>query len=232
MTRSTPLGPGESKNRFTHGAVYHALYDWPLAEARRAVVDVVPAASRVVDIACGTGELCFELARRKNCQVVGVDLAPRMVEFARKRNRHATVRFEIGDGASLAQFEPDSFDLATILFLLHEIRRDTQVAVLNGALRVARRVVIVDSQVPLRKNLHGLALRIVEASGGPGHYRPFAEYLAGGGIGGILEDSRVRARVAQSSVFWHGCRQMVVLERLEMVESWDDSGGGDPEGVV
>lgn len=213
MTESMPLVPIEGKSRFSHGAVYHALYDRPLAEARRAVVDAVPATSRIVDIACGTGQLCFELATRKDCQVVGVDLSPRMIEFARKRNRYANVRFEIGDGADLAHFEPDFFDFATILFLLHEIPRDTQVAVLNESLRLARRVVVVDSQVPLPKNLHGLALRIVEASGGPGHYRPFADYLAAGGIGGILTDSRVRAMVAERSVFWHGCRQIVVLDR-------------------
>ena len=55
--------------------------------------------------------------------------------------------------------------------------------------------------------------RVVEASGGPSHYRPFADYLAAGGIGGILEDPRVRASVAERWVFWHGCREMVALER-------------------
>ena len=218
MTESKPLVT-EGRSRFTHGAVYHVLFDWPLAEARKAVVDVVPEASRMLDIACGTGQLCFDLATRKGCQVVGVDLSPRMIEFARKRNRYDNVRFEIGDGADLAYFEPDSFDLVTILFLLHEIPRNKQVTVLNEALRLARRAIFVDSQVPLPKNLHGLALRIVEISGGPGHYRPFADYLAVGGIGGILTDSRVRVSVAERSVFWHGCRQMVVLDRhLKMTD--------------
>lgn len=84
---------------------------------------------------------------------------------------------------------------------------------LNEALRVARNVVVVDSQVPLPRNLHGIALRVVEASGGPEHYRPFADYLSAGGIGSILADSRVVAAVTQRSVFWHGCREMVVLGR-------------------
>ena len=108
---------------------------------------------------------------------------------------------------------PDSFDIATILFLLHEIPYEKQVLVLNEALRVARRAIVVDSRVPLPKNLHGIALRIVEALGGPGHYRSFADYLAANGISGVLADSRVRASVAGHSVFWHGCREMVVLER-------------------
>lgn len=212
MMSSRPLIP-DGRSRFSHGAVYHALYDRPLAEARRMVVDAVPVTTRIVDIACGTGQLCFELAERKDCRVVGVDLSPRMIAFAQRRNRHPAVRFEVADGADLSHFEADSFDIATILLLLHEIPRATQVAVLNESLRLARRVVIVDSEVPLPKNPHGLALRLVEASGGRDHYRPFADYLAAGGIDGILADSRVRAMILERSVFWHGCRQMAVIGR-------------------
>jgi hypothetical protein len=96
---------------------------------------------------------------------------------------------------------------------LHEVPRENQIAVLNEALRVAQRVVIVDSQAPLPRNPHGIALRIVEASGGLRHYRPFADYLAGGGIGGILADFRVRASVAKRFTFWHDCREIVLLDR-------------------
>ncbi len=209
----------EAKSRFIHGAVYHALFDRPLAEARRAVIEVVPASCRVLDIASGTGELCFQLAARKHCTVVGVDLSPRMIEFARRRNPYATVRFEIGDGAHLPQFESDSFDFATILFLLHEITQDQRLRVLNEALRLARTVAVVDSHVPLRKNLPGLAVRVVEALGGPDHYRPFSDYLASGGLSGILEELRIPASVSRRLVFWGGCREMVVLNR-----------GADPPG--
>jgi SAM-dependent methyltransferase len=203
------------KDRFSHGAVYHALYDRPLAEARRAVIDAVPVSSRILDIACGTGQLCFELAARKGCMVLGVDLSPRMIAFARKRNRYEGVRFEIGDGSDLADMGSDSFDLATILFLMHEVPGDSQVAVLSEALRLARRVILVDSIVPLPKNLHGLALRAVEAFGGRDHYRSFTDYLAAGGLEGILADPRVPTMTAERTVFWHRCRQMVVLDRPE-----------------
>jgi ubiquinone/menaquinone biosynthesis C-methylase UbiE len=212
MIKSTRRVASEDASRFTHGTIYHALYDRPLAEARRLVVDLVPEGSTVIDIACGTGELCFELGARKNCRVVGVDLSSRMIEFAQKRNRCESVRFVHGDATDLAGFELGAFDYATVLFLLHELPRQKQVEVLNEALRVAGRVVVVDSQVPLPRNLHGIALRLVEASGGPEHYRPFADYLAGGGLAAILADSGIGAPVTRRSVFWHGCREMVVLE--------------------
>jgi SAM-dependent methyltransferase len=206
-----------------HGALYHLFYDPPLAEARRKAVEAAPGSSRVLDVACGTGQLCFELAERKGCRVVGVDLSPRMIGFARKRNRHPDVSFELADATGLSRFEPDSFDAATILFLLHEVPGDVRVAVLAEALRLAPMVVVVDSIAPLPWNLHGLALRTVEAIGGPGHYRAFSGFLAAGGIGGVLEDSRMlHAVVAEHSVFWHGCRDITILERLPVTSCRGD----------
>jgi SAM-dependent methyltransferase len=203
----------ENKSRFTHGIIYHMLYDRPLSEARRVVIKLISEGSFVLDIASGTGELCFGLAAKKQCRVVGIDLSRRMIEFAKKRNRYDNVRFVHGDASSLTDFEPSTFDYATILFTMHELPRQKQIAVLKEALRVALSVIVVDSQVPLPRNLHGIALRLVEASGGPDHYRPFARYLAAGGISGILADSGVKASIAQRSIFWHGCREIVVLER-------------------
>lgn len=90
--------------------------------------------------------------------------------------------------------------------------RQKQVALLKEALRIARKVVLVDSEVPLPRSTYGIALRLVEASGGPEHYRPFADYLEAVGIEGILADPDVEASVVQRCVFWHGCRRMVTLD--------------------
>ncbi len=195
-----------------HGALYHLLWDRPLTSARKQVIDLVPSGSSVIDIACGTGEFCFELAAQKNCHVLGIDLSTRMIKFARKRNRFDAVRFEAGDAANLAPIETSYFDFAIILFLLHEVSRPIQIAAVKEASRVARKTVIVDSLAPLPVNIHGIALRIVEAIGGPRHYRSFADYLEAGGIDGILKDSSIKATISHRSVFWCGCREMVVLE--------------------
>jgi len=202
----------ENSSRFTHGIIYHLLYDRPLSEARRVVLELINDRSYVLDIASGTGELCFELAAKKHCRVVGIDLSRRMIGFANKRNRYDSVSFVHGDANNLSDFKPCTFDYATILFTMHELNGQKQIAILKQALRVAQSVIVVDSQVPLPKNLHGIALRLVEALGGPDHYRPFAKYLATGGISGILADSGVNASIAQRSIFWHGCREIVVLQ--------------------
>ncbi len=177
------------------------------------VLDLIPEKSTVLDIASGTGQLCLELREKKKCRVVGIDLSHRMIDFARSRNPYNDVEFIHGDATDLSGIDRGSFDYATVLFLLHEIPRETQIDVLTEALRIAHKVIIVDSHVPLPKNAHGLALRLVEAIGGREHYRQFADYLAAGGIGGILADRQVIATVEHRSIFWHGCRQAVVLSR-------------------
>ncbi|MFZ5979164.1 MAG: class I SAM-dependent methyltransferase [Candidatus Zixiibacteriota bacterium] len=215
MTPDKPDAPVKAENRFMHGAIYHMLWDRPLASARKKVIELVPNGASVIDVACGTGEFCFELAAQKNCRVFGIDLSFKMIEFARNRNRHDTVRFEFGDAADLARFGTSEFDFATILLLLHEVPGPVRIAAVMEALRIAKKTVIVDSLAPLPLNIHGVALRIVEAIGGSEHFRSFADFLEAGGISGILRDSSIKASIIHRSVFWYGCRELVVLESQE-----------------
>jgi demethylmenaquinone methyltransferase/2-methoxy-6-polyprenyl-1,4-benzoquinol methylase len=62
--------------------------------------------SRVLDLACGTGDLAFAAAgRAARGSVKGIDASPKMIELARERATreapHENVRFEVGDMSSL-----------------------------------------------------------------------------------------------------------------------------------
>lgn len=72
-------------------------------------------AGRVLDVGSGTGVLTEELAERTPGQVVGVDLDPGMVDFARERRGKALYRS--GDAHDLA-FRDGWFDLVVCHFLL------------------------------------------------------------------------------------------------------------------
>ena len=85
------------------------------ARGRQRVLDVVAArpGMRILDLACGPGNLTRRLAHAvaPEGEVVGVDLAPGMIEVARSRAiPHA--RFELMDIEELA-FADASFDAAT-----------------------------------------------------------------------------------------------------------------------
>lgn len=54
---------------------------------------------------------------------------------------------------------------------MHELTMENQNHVLSEELRVARKVIIVDSKASLPRNSYGLRIRFIEATLGSDHYR-------------------------------------------------------------
>jgi ubiquinone/menaquinone biosynthesis methyltransferase len=81
----------------------------------------VPAGARVLDLACGTGDIAFLLAAR-GARVVALDITPRMLDLARRRPEAARsdVAFVAGDMADLP-FPDTSFDLVTTGYGLRNV---------------------------------------------------------------------------------------------------------------
>jgi len=203
--------PSEYRDRRYYGWVYHVLFDRALDVGRDAVVELVREGSSVIDVACGTGDLCFALRRKKRCRVVGVDLSDRMLDFAAKHNPYEDVRFVKQDAADLKDFGPRSFDCATVSLLLHELGRQARAQVAREALRVADRVVVMDWAAPLPRNLEGITVRLIEWAGRH-HFRHFKDYLARGGLGGVLEDIGRPASAIDRATLRRACRHIVVIE--------------------
>jgi demethylmenaquinone methyltransferase/2-methoxy-6-polyprenyl-1,4-benzoquinol methylase len=91
----------------------------------------------VVDVACGTGKLSLALAERVGPfgRVVGVDLAPHMIEQARAVSDDLIqLEFMVGNALTLP-FERETFDAATIAFGLRNL------ADFEGGFRELARVV-------------------------------------------------------------------------------------------
>lgn len=87
----------------------------PIGDALCEAVDIVPG-SRVLDVACGSGNAALAAARRF-CHVIGVDYVPSLL--TRARERAAAERLEIdfreGDAESLP-FPDASFDVVLSTF--------------------------------------------------------------------------------------------------------------------
>ena len=106
----------------------------------------VEAGERVLDLACGTGE--FErlvLNATPNVQIVGIDLAPAMVERARaKLGAHSEAHIELADAHQLP-FADASFDAVVCANTFHYFTHPP--TVLREAQRVLRpggRLVLLD----------------------------------------------------------------------------------------
>jgi len=88
----------------------HAVLQKEMAERLFSMVrHLTP--SRILDIGCGTGCLTRKLAERfPGAEVIGIDIAPGMIEVAVKNVPPVNLRYEIGDGEGL-NFGQNSFDL-------------------------------------------------------------------------------------------------------------------------
>jgi demethylmenaquinone methyltransferase / 2-methoxy-6-polyprenyl-1,4-benzoquinol methylase len=72
---------------------------------------------RVLDLACGTGRLARDLARRVGPEgyVLGVDFSEEMLRVA-KRQPASNVEYQVGNATDLIGIEGNSFDAATIAY--------------------------------------------------------------------------------------------------------------------
>lgn len=129
-----PLGPGYDR----WGSVLSFGQDprW-----RRFLVSVTEAGPNdtVLDVATGTAAVALELARQKDCYVVGVDLTPEMLEEGRRRVALAAaakkVRLQQGDARALP-FEDGLFDAVTFTYLLRYV--EDPAATLRELVRVVK----------------------------------------------------------------------------------------------
>jgi len=72
----------------------------------------------ILDVACGTGDVGFEILKKHSVSVTGIDIAPKMVKLAQKKvvekNVH-NITFIEGDAENLP-LESESFDCITISY--------------------------------------------------------------------------------------------------------------------
>jgi len=125
----------EAKDRWTSGSKYERwMGRWSRLLAREFVRWLEPAAGlRWIDVCCGSGIVSRIIAEEAAPEsILGVDISPQQISFARESNALEHVTFEVADAMALPM--PDaSFDIAVcglgLNFIpepaagLHEMRR-------------------------------------------------------------------------------------------------------------
>ncbi len=107
---------------------------WRRLVARELKTSLVEGA-RVLDVACGTGDLALALSEAGNAQVVGLDFCRPMLEVARGKPAAGGRRIPFVEGDALRlPFADETFDAVTIAFGLRNL------AGVGEGLRELRRV--------------------------------------------------------------------------------------------
>jgi ubiquinone/menaquinone biosynthesis C-methylase UbiE len=133
---------------------------------------------RLLDVACGTGRTLHQLAlAHPDLRFYGVDLSPAYVQLARKRLAHVAEVALAVENAEALPFAGATFDIATSVYLFHELPRNARRTVVRELFRVVRPgglVVIEDSAQLVESAEIAAALRAFPAE----FHEPFyADYL-------------------------------------------------------
>ena len=107
---------------------------------------------KVLDIATGTGDMAFRACRTTGCTVTGMDISPRMLDIAARKNKEFRGRFHITVGDAVAMpFSNETFDHAMTAFGIRNM--PDLPAFLDEALRVLKdggKLAVLELSVPSR----------------------------------------------------------------------------------
>ena len=108
---------------------------------------------RVLDVACGTGDVSVALKKR-GVEVIGADISEKMLALAREKA--PDIVFVYGDAAGLP-FEDGSFDSITIAFGIRNFDRRPQcIRELLRVLKPGGQLCIVEFSIPRNRLWRGL----------------------------------------------------------------------------
>lgn len=129
--------------------------------------------SVVIDIGCGTGKQAYAFADKAE-KVVAVDLNRKMLDIAKKNNRHSNIEFSLQDATNLP-YDDNTYDIAIISMVLHDMPFSIIDKTIKEAIRITKnngKVVILEYGVPKNKFIAFWATSFIKLYESP-YYKKF-----------------------------------------------------------
>lgn len=150
---------------------------------------------KILDVCSATGEQVFYYAQ-SGANAFGIDLDPRMVEFAEEKKKERgfnNVSFLVADARKLP-FQDSFFDFASICLGLHQLDKPGIRETISEMKRVVKKegfLIFADFTFPLPGNFYSFLIKKVESIAGKEHYQNFKDYLAEGGLSFLLKGNNL-----------------------------------------
>ena len=87
---------------------------------RKEIIDLakLKGNEKILDVGCGTGTLCLEIAKKHSGKINGIDISPNMIKKARKKAEKIKIKFQIGCGTELP-FKANSYNVVFSTLVTH-----------------------------------------------------------------------------------------------------------------
>ncbi|MHB8336427.1 MAG: class I SAM-dependent methyltransferase [Ignavibacteriaceae bacterium] len=145
--------------------------------------------SSVIDVGCGTGRLCFQLAD-KCSKVTGVDLSSKNISVANNilsGQNFSNVNFIHTDASALTKQLEGKFDYSIITYAIHEMPPEERVAVINQLKLISDKIIIGEYAVQTKSKMWNIVNELVEFSAGKDHYKNYKLFLRSGGVNSLVK---------------------------------------------
>ena len=199
-----------------HARLYDRFYE-PAAHRLRAVgLHLYPPRENlsVLDVGCGTGTQLV-LYQKTGCRLVGIDLSASMLAIARQKLGTAAELHMLD--ASHMPFDDATFDLVTMVLVLHEMPSVIRSAVLQECMRVVKadgRIMLMDYHFgpypPPRGWLWKLVVTLIELSAGLEHFMNYRDFIARQGLDALIRQHQLA--VDKSFIFESGVAAVYLVK--------------------
>ena len=144
------------------------VYDYMnviLIPVRKKVTDKIKEKNnKILDVACGSGNQSINFAK-KGFEVMGIDLSPDMLKYARKKIKpDYKIKF-INSDASKIGYKDNFFDVSSMSFGLHDMPEEIGLMILKEMIRTTKKngqIIIVDYDTPKNMIISWLGFRIAK----------------------------------------------------------------------
>ena len=177
----------------TEGTFYKFIIDPLLSGLRKDTAKMIPENLQIIDVACGTGALAFELSKKAQ-HVTGIDASESMVKTAnisKTKFGISNLTFKVANATELHQFKKNEFDIATISLAIHQFDTETGLLIINELNRISKKILIIDYACPLPNNLYRNLIFFIEKLAGREHFKNFKTYQEYGGIQAYLNQHKL-----------------------------------------
>ncbi len=186
---------------WNEGQFYQHFIDPLLNRQHKKVANQIEPDKKIIDIASGTGNLAFHLAKNA-ASITGIDNSTSMIARSKSQQiekGYHNIEFRCLDISTLQKFRDKEFDTAVISMAIHQFPIEKSLFILREMNRIASELIILDYS-QLKKNLFYKGfIYLIEFLAGREHFNNFRQYMKYGGILALLNRAAIPITHHQSS---------------------------------